>query len=239
VAAELGLGALLAAARTKLLATLPPELHGRAERVRQRFLLDAPGWFSRPDDAPLLPVVATALWRDRRLDLRAARPGGEVQRRVDPLGLVCKAGAWYLVAAHRGRARTYRVGRLTSAVVLDQPLRRPEDFDLAAWWSESSAAFDRSLLRSHVVVRCSGAGRRGLVEALGETAAALAEPVGSGGCGPAGVDLVTLRVPVESSEVAAHQLLAVADQVELLDPPEARAALAERAARIAARHRRG
>src|SRR3954447_15305518 len=42
-ASELGLGAVLAAAQAKVLATLPPELRGRATRVRERFHLDAPG----------------------------------------------------------------------------------------------------------------------------------------------------------------------------------------------------
>jgi biotin operon repressor len=44
-AAELGLGSVLAAAELKLRASLPGELADRADRVRGRFHLDAPGWF--------------------------------------------------------------------------------------------------------------------------------------------------------------------------------------------------
>ena len=44
-ATDLGLGTVLVAAQTKVLSTLPPELRSRADRVRERFLLDAPELF--------------------------------------------------------------------------------------------------------------------------------------------------------------------------------------------------
>src|SRR6186997_1579854 len=53
-AAELGLGTVVASARLKVLAALPPELRTRASRLGQRFHLDAPGWFHTPEAAPQL-----------------------------------------------------------------------------------------------------------------------------------------------------------------------------------------
>src|SRR5690349_6836194 len=66
-AAELGLAEVAAAAELKLLAALPPELRSQASRMRERFLLDVPGWYRDVDDVPFLGEVADAVWEGRRL----------------------------------------------------------------------------------------------------------------------------------------------------------------------------
>ena len=114
-AAELGLGRELAAARLKLLASLPAELQERAGRAAQLFHVDTRGWFREEDRVPHLPVIAGALWRGRRLDMRYREGSAVVSRRLDPLGLVLKAGVWYLLARRRGEERVYRVSRIVSA----------------------------------------------------------------------------------------------------------------------------
>ncbi|MBB5804684.1 putative DNA-binding transcriptional regulator YafY [Saccharothrix ecbatanensis] len=98
-AAELGLGAVVAAVQLKVLAALPPELRSRAARVGERFHLDAPGWFRGNEGTPHVATIAEAVWQQRRLRIRYVRWAQvEVERTVEPLGLVLKAGTWYLVA---------------------------------------------------------------------------------------------------------------------------------------------
>ena len=152
-AAELGLGRELAAARLKLLASLPAELQERAGRASQLFHVDTRGWFREEDRVPHLPVIAGALWRGRRLDMRYREGSAVVSRRLDPLGLVLKAGVWYLLARRRGEERVYRVSRIVSARERAEPSIRDTDFDLAASWSSHSQEFERSRPRIEVTVR--------------------------------------------------------------------------------------
>lgn len=232
--ADLGLGTVALSAQLKVRSGMPPELRARADRVAERFHLDAPGWFHHDEPVNHLPTVAEGVWSGRRLDLTYRSDPRTVRRRLDPLGLVLKAGTWYLVARHRGVVRTYRVGRIRSCTVRDEQFGRPEGFDLAAWWARSSAAFDASLLRVACVVRLSPTGIRHLGRVVGTAAAdeALARP-----SEPDQDGWRTLRVRGESEEVLADQLLGLADQVEVLEPRSLRRRLHELGRGIAARHR--
>jgi predicted DNA-binding transcriptional regulator YafY len=237
-AADLGLAAVLAAAQVKVLATLPPQLRDRATQAQARFHVDAPGWFHRDERVPHLAAVAAAVRGDYRLDIRyrsAGHSGGrEVARRLDPLGLVLKAGVWYLVARHGEDVRTYRVGRITAAVATRERFDRPLDFDLAATWARVARAFDRTLLRETVTVRLHPAAARHLATAVGN-------PSAEDGLAGATTDedgWLRMELAVESLDVARSQLTMLAPDVEVVAPHELRAALAATGEALAARNGR-
>jgi predicted DNA-binding transcriptional regulator YafY len=154
---ELGLGTVLGAAQLKLLAALPKELADRAVSARQRFHFDAPTWFRAARNEPHLATVAAAVWDDRRIVVRYRHPGSDdaAPRALEPYGLVCKAGVWYLVARRDGELRTYRVSRVQEVATLDEHFERPADFDLATHWRDAVAGFEASLPPVDVVVRAS------------------------------------------------------------------------------------
>jgi predicted DNA-binding transcriptional regulator YafY len=152
-AAELGLGGELATARLKVLAALPSELQERAARAQRLFHLDARGWFRAEDSVPHLPSLAALVWRGCRARIRYREGARVVQRTIDPLGLVLKAGAWYLVAHRVAGMRVYRVSRIVSVRPLEDACERPDGFELAAYWQEWSRNFEQSLPRVDVLVR--------------------------------------------------------------------------------------
>jgi predicted DNA-binding transcriptional regulator YafY len=232
-AADLGLAGVLVAAQSKVVTALPPELRQRAARVRERFLVDAPGWLGRPEPPAHLPTIAEAVWEGRQLDVRYQvgdrRP---FRRRVDPLGLVLKAGTWYLVAAHDGTPRTYRLSRVVDAEGRPEPASRPDGFDLAAYWHHSAQEFDLVIRPLHAKVRVGPAGAR-LLPAVVPGAATSAALEQAGPPSPEGI--TTLTLPLESVEVAVHQLASICD-LEVLEPAELRHALHAHARALARRN---
>ncbi|CRK52285.1 DeoR family transcriptional regulator [Rhodococcus sp. RD6.2] len=228
LADDLGLGEETAAAEAKLLGAMPLPLRAGAQMWRSRIHVDAPGWFDSPTRAPHLATVARAVLEGRRLCVDYRRGEGTVTRTVDPYGLVAKAGTWYLVAAHRGRVLSYRVTRIDSAEHLDAPAERPADFDLASWWTESTAEFDRSLLRCPCRVRLAPAAWRALPAVVGVEAARVTPGP------PDGDGWVEVDLALESEAVAVHQLTALGDGVEVVAPASVRAGLREIAQRMVA-----
>jgi predicted DNA-binding transcriptional regulator YafY len=218
-AAELGLGAVLTTAELKLRAALPARLSRHVDEIRDRFHLDAAGWFRETETHPHLAALAAAVWNRRRARMRYLRwrAPREVERDIEPLGIVLKAGVWYFLARVDEAVRTYRVATILDLTVLDQTFERPDGFDLAAVWAEWAADFERRLHRDEATVRLSPAGLNRIPYLMTRAMArnvrdAIGEP------GPDGWTTVTL--PIESVDHAHADFLRLGADVQVLSPPE-------------------
>lgn len=144
---ELGLHDALQSAMGKLSSTLPLQLQGDADALSDAIVVDRRRWFAETEDIGALPVLRQAVVTRRRVALRyaSAREGRPVRRTVDPWGLVEQAGRWYLVAAHRGVPRMYRVSRVEQVDVLDEAATRPEGLDLQEEWERLRSGLERTV----------------------------------------------------------------------------------------------
>lgn len=97
-AAELGLGAAALSSRVKVVAGLPAEWRDRASRVLERLLIDPNDWYRQQETPRFLREVVDAVWSGRRIAIRYRSWERARSREVEPLGVVLKGGAWYLVA---------------------------------------------------------------------------------------------------------------------------------------------
>jgi predicted DNA-binding transcriptional regulator YafY len=231
-AAELGLGSVLAAAELKLRAALPGGLAERADGVRERFHLDAPGWFRADEPVPHLAVLAGAVWDARQVAVRYRRwrAPREVSRTLSPLGVVLKAGRWYLVASFDDRVTAYRVASVLDAEVLDRPATRPPDFDLATFWQEWTERYEQGVYTATATVRMTTAALEFMPFVFPPEMSRVArdragEPDASGH--------VITEVPIESVKHGHTELLKLGSSAEVLAPPELRALFATTARQMA------
>lgn len=227
-AGDLGLGGEVQGARLKLLAALPAPWREDAERVSARLHLDPVDWYRESDPTPHLATVAAAVWAGRQLALHYESWTDTVARTVGPLGLVLKAGAWYLVAlpagAGDGGPRTYRVSNIRAASVLEQPVRRPARFDLPAWWGQSIRRFESGLYTGEAELLATPAGLRGLAA----LSSAVARAVAAAAPSRRKDGRVALTIPIESVAHACGQLMRQSPEVEVLRPAALRRALVAR-----------
>ncbi|MCX5436887.1 YafY family protein [Streptomyces sp. NBC_00063] len=235
---EMGLEDAASAARLKVSAALLPSLRDASRTAAQRFHLDAPGWFKEPRTPELLPAVADAVWDDRvvRARYRRDEAAAEVERELEPYGLVLKAGVWYLCArvAGGGTHRVYRIDRFTGVEAAGERFVRDEEFDLPGFWEERAEQFARSILRAEVVLRLSPTGLRHLPHVTEPVSVRAArESAGE----PDEEGWVTVTLPVESEDVAYGQLFALGPEAEVLAPSGLRERFADAARRTADRYR--
>jgi predicted DNA-binding transcriptional regulator YafY len=220
---ELGLGASVEAAKLKLLAAMPREWRGDAERISSRLHLDPQDWYRDAEPVPYLARIAAAVWQPRQLAIEYDSWKGVVKRVASPLGLVLKSGAWYLVASVDDAPRTFKVANVRTLRELDAPARRPRGFDLRRYWHESVRRFEQQLLQGEATVLASAAGLAELRREGGAVARAAAA-AGS----PRGRARVRLVIPIESIGHATQQLLRLAPAVEVLSPAALRRAIKAR-----------
>jgi predicted DNA-binding transcriptional regulator YafY len=228
-AAELGLASAATAVRLKLSAALPDALREQAVRMRQRFYLDAPGWYADGDGSDHLAAVAEAVWSQRVVEMRYEAWDGVIERRLEPYGLVLKAGRWYLVAAVDSDVRTYRVNQILDLTVRSERFAWPALFDLATFWRSHIAEFRERLYQGEALVRLAPEAVPRLAHLLGsavDQAAQKGEPQADG--------WLLARIPIESQAHAAREFMRLGSQVEVLEPLPLRQRIADTVAGLAA-----
>jgi len=247
--AELGLADALAAAHRKVSTSAGLSaggLRAGGGETRQASLvhLDMPRWFHGTEPVPYLRTLAEAVRRRRCLLLGYRRDDSsqEKTREVGPLGLVNKAGTWYLVAI-RSPARepqagkdagpvVYRVGRVTSARLLPVEAGRPDGFDLAAFWDRWTAEFMTSRSRVEVRLRATATALGIFPYVFGDAGRRAAEAAGAAGAD--GLREVVLTF--EEERVAAHRLAGFGGEITVISPDAVRTELIATARELLARY---
>ncbi len=211
----------LRSAAKKLVQALPESFRGEASRASDAVMIDPARWGAdeTPQALDHLETLQSALLAGRQVELSYAGPrSGPSVRVIHPLGLVTKAGIWYLVAMTAKGQRTFRVSRVTDAVLLDAASETPADFDLRSAWAAITESVDLERLPITATGRADPWALAPLRRMFG-TGLTVGEPL------PDGRYHVTLAAPNERA--LAGQVAGLGSAFELVGSPEIGTLLAE------------
>lgn len=225
--ADLGLAQALEDALLKLSAALPTSQRRDLEHARQRIHLDTMSWFYPAEPVPCLRLLQEATWKNRRVRILYQSWADEqpYERLIAPYGLVSKANAWYVVAQRDEEMRVYRVSRIQSAEMTEQPFERPAEFNLAEFWEDACARFLATLPQYPVRMRIAPTLTQTLPQVWGDGIRRLSDHADG---------WMTIEHIFEDQRHAQRVILPYGAQIEVLDPPELREALAGLAMNMAA-----
>jgi predicted DNA-binding transcriptional regulator YafY len=210
------------AALRKLVRALPEPFRLEAQAASGAVVVDPTAWGSNAPERPTPPhleALQQAVIQGEQVVLDYVAGNRATSTRVvHPLGLASKGTAWYLVANTEAGMRTFRVDRVTGVAANGEPVHRPPDFDLAAAWRLATERFDESW---------ASARARGLAAA--DAVPLLRQILGNRmRIGPTTADgRVEIEAGAPTYRALAGQLAGLGSMVEVLDPPEVRALLAE------------
>jgi predicted DNA-binding transcriptional regulator YafY len=176
--ADLGFGDRRARITRQLLAALPDGERETALQARRRVLVDQRRWYAAPQPSDHL----------------------------DPLGLVSKTGVWYLVGRREDAYRTFRVDRIVTVETLPEHFERPPEFDLDAYWNDSTRRLEAPWIGYVVTVRIAPHKFTEAVQSIEHTI------VDREAC--------IVAISFASAPDAAWRLFGWGDDAEVLGPPE-------------------
>jgi len=195
----------------KLAGALPDAQRRAVEIMRDRIYLDHRRWKQPTQPREHLAALRVAIWEDRCVKLlykdRNRKPSARV---IEPLGLVAKAGIWYLVARSAGEMRTFRAERIVGIEETDDRFVRPEGFDLISFWREWTVKFEESVTGYPVLLRV---GSEAVDEITGSWESHVIDEARKS-------DSFLVKVIFPAEDPAIHQLVAWGDKVEIVEPVE-------------------
>ncbi len=236
-AIALGMGNAATLASRKLMASLPPSLREGSSRIAACFHLDTNDWYRAQPSTPALPRIARAVLDQKPIQVKYQSWSSVRSWQMEPLGLVLKAGGWYLVANGQSRSGSvkkigiFNVANISGLEILEERFTRPKDFDLALFWDHATTQFEARLRPKVAQLRATTIGLARIAK-LGAFAAnavdALRPPHPPEQTDSAQTPVWRLiDLPYETTEQAALMLLAIGAECEVIAPIELRQQLKE------------
>ncbi|WMW80900.1 YafY family protein [Undibacterium cyanobacteriorum] len=232
-AMALGMQQAATHAKRKVQSLLPPSLRQQSDAMAKMFHLDVSDWYQSQTPLPELPKLARALVERRQLAIRYESWTAVRSWTLEGLGLVLKAGTWYLVArgsSQKGKpakVRTFKVANINTLEILEQRYTPPEEFDLALYWDDAMQTFERQLRGKIATIELDQATLTTLASTAEYARIAAREALPLKGK----PDRFLLQLPYENDLQGARLMLSLGGDFEVLEPISLRQQIHQLAAR--------
>lgn len=140
---DLGIEKLKDSTILKILGETSPEDLREFENLQNYIYIDMNTW-NEPNtilNTDILSLLQNAIWNSKALRIIYKKTDEVKEVELDPLGLVCKRGTWYLVAINNNIIKTYKVTSIESALLMPNTFTRPDNFSLKSYWRDSTKNF--------------------------------------------------------------------------------------------------
>jgi predicted DNA-binding transcriptional regulator YafY len=219
-------------AAVKLESSLPGRLREQlrdvAEAVHIQPMPRNPLAGQQPVYEQLLEAIAAR--RSVRIGYQSLTEWKDISTRLDPYRLLFSRRSWYVIgrsSLHRSR-RTFNVGRIRKLELLDDTYQIPRGFSVDRYLGNAWHLIPEPGRDSRVLVRFSKQVAQNVAEVVWHKTQQTA--VREDGT-------LDFRVTVSGLNEISWWILGYGDQAEVLEPPELRRLIAERAMRMAERYR--
>ena len=140
---DLGVEKLKNSTLLKLLGSSSSNQINEIEKIQNYIYIDMNTWNDNPNyiDKDILSTLQNTICNFNSV-MFLYRKINEIKTvKLNPLGLVCKRGIWYLVGANHDIVKTYKVSSIENITLTDEYFKRPIDFDLESYWKSSTSNF--------------------------------------------------------------------------------------------------
>ena len=144
---DLGIGKLKDSTMIKLLGDSSIYQINEIKNIQNYIFIDMYTWGENPlkVDTAILSILKEGIWNSKVLNIAYKKINETKNVLLNPLGLVCKRGIWYLIGENNDIIKTYKVSNIESALLTDILFDRPKDFNLEKYWKSSTSNFKSSI----------------------------------------------------------------------------------------------
>ncbi len=144
---DLGIDKIKDSTMLKLLGDSSTEQINEIKNIQNFIFIDMNTWSENPVkvNKDILSILQNGIWNNNVLKIIYIKINETKEVILNPFGLVCKRGIWYLVGENNEIIKTYKVSNIESASLTDSFFERPDDFNLENYWTSSTSNFKSSI----------------------------------------------------------------------------------------------